>query len=151
MEADARPVQEGRTAAAGRRYWIVWGTIFATVFALLVLSSLRFLTQDHLVARHLDAERTTLTPLGGGLARLHLVVLHVAEDGQLKHQLLKRSDGVYLVEIDWTADTRPSGIRGHGGERVIEVRLPETETVLVLDRRWARDEALEVRLARDAP
>ena len=145
MEADVRPPE-------GRRYWVVWGVIFAIVFVLLVLSSLRFLAQDHLVARHLDAERTTLTPLGGGLARLHLVVLHVAEDGQLQHRLLKTSDGEILVEVDWTADPDlPDGIRGRTGERILEIRMPEVESVTVLDKRWARDEALEVKLTRDAP
>ena len=71
MEADVRPSEE-RTDAAGRRWWIIWGTIFAAVFVLLVLSSIRFLAQDQLMARHLDAERTTLTRLGGGLVRLQL-------------------------------------------------------------------------------
>lgn len=134
----------------GRRYWLVWGLVFGAVFLLLVASTVRFLLQDHLTARHLDAAHTTFVPVGNGLARLHVVVQNVAEDGQLGHRLVRTPEGGFVLEIDWTADTTPSGIRGHPGERVIEVQVPEVETVTVLDKRWGRDEALDVPLSRGA-
>jgi hypothetical protein len=125
-----------------------WTLAFAAVFLLLLVSTVRFLAADFLPARHLDPDRTTLVSGAGDRSLLRLTVLHVPEEGQLRYVV--RDEDPPRVEIDWTAERRPPGVAPAGAERVLEIALPRTDRVVVLDLRWARREGIEVR-AEDAP
>ena len=118
----------------------IWILLSLVLFVALVVSTLYAVRDGRLPTRHIDVEASWLRADAKGGTRLHLVLDDVPTTSMpaVAWSLDKHGQIVVVVRARAREATEPE----HTGSVFVDLRLPETDAVLVLDKRWAHAKLL---------